>query len=358
MGDVLHEDDSLRAIFSREPWDALFQAKLGQLCAAYLDGAWAQVDCASIQVTAATGGANNLIFVVKLPEGTSTEYGEPHAAILRIYRNLGENRELPEGLITAVLAERGLGPALHGAFPGGRFEQYIPSRILTNEQYCKPCVAREVGCILARIHSLDMPVNKQLRLVHFLDEMLGRLKRAARWSRGHPMRTTLARVNKKLCPDEITIDLLAEELEICKKCLARSGSPIVFSNNDLHEGNLLLRDGFEITDQGIAGSSDDSPLVLIDYEYACYYYRGFDLCHYCVECCQNNEGREWPYYQIKQEQWPSEEVQREYIGSYLDEAVKVKHLCSCIRGAPHEVVELYLEVCSSGKGPNIAVPRI
>lgn len=40
------------------------------------------------------------------------------------------------------------------------------------------------------------------------------------------------------------------------------------------EGNLLLRDGIEVTDQGIIGQKDiEDPIVLIDYEYACYYYR-------------------------------------------------------------------------------------
>lgn len=53
------------------------------------------------------------------------------------------------------------------------------------------------------------------------------------------------------------------------------------------------------------------------------YYSGFDLCHYCVECCQHNEGEVWPYYEIKQNQWPNEELQRLYVGTYIDEANKV-----------------------------------
>ncbi|VDO45117.1 unnamed protein product [Onchocerca flexuosa] len=138
------------------------------------------------------------------------------------------------------------------------------------------------------------------------------------------MNTTLMKIDKKLCPDFITIDLLTKELEICKECLARSGSPLVFSNNDLHEGNLLLRDGIEVTDHGFIGRKvDEDPIVLIDYEYGCYFYRGFDLCHYCVECCQHNDGKVWPFYEVKQEQWPNEEIQRSYVAAYIDEANRI-----------------------------------
>ncbi|MCP9264492.1 Choline/ethanolamine kinase [Dirofilaria immitis] len=227
-------------------------------------------------------------------------------AILRIYENLSEEYELPEGVITAVLAERHLGPHLLGIFPGGRLEEYIPSRPLTNDEYCKLCTAQEVGRILARVHSLDMPINKTYRLTQFADDIIKNLKGSSRWTKSYPMNTVLAK-----CPNLITIDLLVKELEICKECLAQSGSPLVFSNNDLH---------------GFVGQKDDKdPIVLIDYEYGCYYHRGFDLCHYCVECCQHNDGKVWPFYEIKQNQWPNEEIQRLYVNTYIDEANKIWH---------------------------------
>ncbi|VDN00739.1 unnamed protein product, partial [Onchocerca ochengi] len=56
---------------------------------------------------------------------------------------------------------------------------------------------------------------------------------------------------------------------------------------------------------------------------------GFDLCHYCVECCQHNDGKIWPFYEIKQEQWPNEEIQRLYVGAYINEANK--RFCSIRR---------------------------
>ena len=46
---------------------------------------------------------------------------------------------------------------------------------------------------------------------------------------------------------------------------------------------------------------------------------GFDLCHYCCECCHDNEADEWPGYNVKEEQWPDEAHLRRYVEGYLDQ---------------------------------------
>lgn len=55
---------------------------------------------------------------------------EPTKVLLRIYgQSHGENAletMLTESVVFALLSERQLGPKLHGIFPGGRIEQYIP----------------------------------------------------------------------------------------------------------------------------------------------------------------------------------------------------------------------------------------
>lgn len=38
---------------------------------------------------------------------------------------------ITESVIFTLLSERGLGPKLHGIFPGGRLEEYIPVSSLT-----------------------------------------------------------------------------------------------------------------------------------------------------------------------------------------------------------------------------------
>lgn len=54
---------------------------------------------------------------------------------MRIYgRTHGEQAletVLTDTVVFTLLSERKLGPKLHGIFPGGRIEQYIPVRIIT-----------------------------------------------------------------------------------------------------------------------------------------------------------------------------------------------------------------------------------
>ncbi|PIO69914.1 hypothetical protein TELCIR_08249, partial [Teladorsagia circumcincta] len=77
------------------------------LCAKYLGGAWNRLTIDQLRVKAITGGMSNLLFLVELAPDVDT-------------------------------IERSLGPKLLGVFPGGRFEQFIPSRPLTCLEISKP----------------------------------------------------------------------------------------------------------------------------------------------------------------------------------------------------------------------------
>lgn len=105
-----------------------------------------------------SGGLSNFLYYVSLPDG-KTDTGsttvlagsppkttfncskrprkdsyqsmlEPKEVLLRIYGQVhGEHAletMLTESVVFTLLSERKLGPKLHGVFPGGRIEQYIP----------------------------------------------------------------------------------------------------------------------------------------------------------------------------------------------------------------------------------------
>lgn len=61
---------------------------------------------------------------------------EPTEVLLRIYGQAHGDHALEamltESVVFALLSERRLGPRLHGIFPGGRIEQYIPVRMHSN----------------------------------------------------------------------------------------------------------------------------------------------------------------------------------------------------------------------------------
>lgn len=88
---------------------------------------------------------------------------------------------------------------------------------------------------------------------------------------------------------------------IFRQHLKKFNSLVVFSHNDLQEGNIL------ITNDSI--NSDQPNLVLIDYEYCSYNYRGFELANHFLEYTMNYKAKEYPYFKVDSSTYPSIEHQ-------------------------------------------------
>lgn len=81
-----------------------------------------------------SGGLSNWLYRVTLLKGKA----EPRDVLMRLYgQTHGESAVeniITESVIFTLLSERGLGPRLHGIFPGGRLEEYIPVSSFTFNQ--------------------------------------------------------------------------------------------------------------------------------------------------------------------------------------------------------------------------------
>lgn len=141
-----------------------------RICREYLSGAWKTISSDEIQVKRIrwekrydaidiyvydsilfrSGGLSNFLYYVSLPTAKKEVVGgsistkrtrkdsyhnqllepTPCSVLLRIYgQTHGEHAletMLTESVVFTLLSERQLGPKLHGIFPGGRIEQYIP----------------------------------------------------------------------------------------------------------------------------------------------------------------------------------------------------------------------------------------
>lgn len=91
--------------------------------------------------------------------------GEPRQVLLRLYGQVHGERAL-EGLITesvifTLLSERRLGPKLHGVFPGGRIEEYIPARPLLTKELADPYMSSLIAEKMAQIHTMQVPISKE-----------------------------------------------------------------------------------------------------------------------------------------------------------------------------------------------------
>lgn len=85
---------------------------------------------------------------------------EPNEVLIRVYGQTHGERAL-EALITdsvifTLLSERGLGPKLHGIFPGGRIEQYINARPLLTRELADQKLSMSIAQNMATIHSMEV----------------------------------------------------------------------------------------------------------------------------------------------------------------------------------------------------------
>ncbi|XP_027765313.1 choline/ethanolamine kinase-like [Empidonax traillii] len=93
--------------------------------------------------------------------------------------------------------------------------------------------------------------------------------------------------------------------------LESTPSPVVFCHNDVQEGNILLLAGHE--------ASPSDKLMLIDFEYSSYNYRGFDIGNHFCEWVYNYTHDSWPFFKASPENYPSRQQQLHFIRHYLSE---------------------------------------
>jgi len=140
--------------------------KAWQLCREFLQGAWKKVRREELRISHLTGGLTNLVFSVALPNNVQVCGREPHVTLLRLF---GEEHNSPEQqykliiqtVVFTMLAERNLGPKLHGVFPGGRFEEFIMGHTLTPQEMRTVDYSRQIARNVALVHSLNVPVSKE-----------------------------------------------------------------------------------------------------------------------------------------------------------------------------------------------------
>uniref|UniRef100_A0A8P4K323 Ethanolamine kinase n=1 Tax=Dicentrarchus labrax TaxID=13489 RepID=A0A8P4K323_DICLA len=285
-------------------------------CRDFLSGSWKTIKEDDFQISIVSGGLSNLLYLCSLPDHVHCVGEEPRQVLLRIYGAIlqvglscsylfmnvcGLDSLVLESVMFAILAERMLGPKLYGIFPDGRLEQYLPNTRMHTEQLSDPSISAEIATKLARFHEMLMPFNKEPKwLFGTIDKYMDQVMKL------HFVREAHVKKYKKL----MKLDLPAE-LESLRALLAATPSPVVFCHNDVQEGNILM---LEDRDQ----TSTDR-LMLIDFEYSSYNYRGFDFGNHFCEWMYDYTYNQWPFYKATPENYPTREQQLHFIRGYLAE---------------------------------------
>ncbi|XP_020790504.1 choline kinase alpha isoform X1 [Boleophthalmus pectinirostris] len=289
-------------------------------CREFLHGAWKRLTEDNFQITIIRGGLSNKLFLCSLPDCMDSVGDEPRSILLRLYGailqmscNKGESRlsnkennfqgaeaMVLESVMFAILAERELGPKLYGIFPQGRLEQYVPSRKLETCELSAPSISAEVAEKLAKFHRMRMPFNKEPKwLFGTMEKYLSQVMKL-NFTRESQLRI----YNRLLSYD------LPHEMDSLMALLSSTLSPVVFCHNDCQEGNILLLNG---------GQSSQQKLMLIDFEYSSYNYRGFDIGNHFCEWMYDYNCDEFPFFKLNTQAYPTKTQQMFFIESYLRE---------------------------------------
>ncbi|XP_056653494.1 choline/ethanolamine kinase isoform X3 [Monodelphis domestica] len=272
-----------------------------QWCREFLAGAWRLVKADELEVSPVSGGLSSLLFRCCLPEHIPSVGDEPREVLLRVYGAIlqGVDSLVLESVMFAILAERCLGPRLYGVFPEGRLEQFIPSRALRSHELQDPEKSAVIAIKMARFHYMEMPFTKEPTwLFGTMDQYIRKIKRLP------PSDVPKVNLLEKY--------QLEKEIDYLRKFLESTPSPVVFCHNDIQEGNILL----------LSNPKTSAPLdklMLIDFEYSSYNYRGFDIGNHFCEWIYNYDHNEWPFFQALTENYPSQEQQLHFIRNYLSE---------------------------------------
>ncbi|XP_077622673.1 choline kinase alpha isoform X2 [Crocuta crocuta] len=243
-----------------------------------------------------------MLFQCSLPDTVAAVGDEPRKVLLRLYGailKMGAEAMVLESVMFAILAERSLGPKLYGIFPQGRLEQFIPSRRLDTEELSLPDISAEIAEKMATFHGMKMPFNKEPKwlfgtMEKYLNQVL-RVKFA-----GEPRVKQLHRLLRYNLP---------LELENLRSLLEATPSPVVFCHNDCQEGNILMLEGRE--------NSEKQKLMLIDFEYSSYNYRGFDIGNHFCEWMYDYSYGKYPFFRADILKYPTKEQQLHFISNYL-----------------------------------------
>ncbi|XP_043915379.1 choline kinase alpha [Protopterus annectens] len=309
--EVRHEGPSLETKRKAYVW-----------CREFLHGAWKTIEEEEFQMTIVRGGLSNMLFQCSLPDNVRPSADEPQNVLLRLYGailqmscNKGESKQMKEesdyqgtaamvmeSVMFAILAERSLGPKLYGIFPQGRLEEFIPSRKLATDELCLPDISAEIAQKMAVFHAMKMPFNKEPKwLFGTMTKYLEQVLKISFTRRSH-----VKKFNKLLSYN------LQQEIEFLRCLLQETCSPVVFCHNDCQEGNILLLENKE--------NNYKQKLMLIDFEYSSYNYRGFDIGNHFCEWIFDYSCEQFPFFKANLSNYPTREQQLNFISSYLTAA--------------------------------------
>lgn len=241
----------------------------------------------------------------------SVEKDEPSEVLVRLYGDLNSSDDKSVQLkIFSLLSSIGMGPRLYGASEDGRLEEFIPADAMTLKEMVDPQISSIIAKKLAIISRLEVPIDKNnLWLRDRYEEFLRYVEKEIELE-SYLNESDLPKTTEVIARELLEKDLRSEK-DFMMKAIEQIKSPVVFSHNDLHHGNILLAKASK------KRPTLDERIILIDFEYSGYNYQSYDLANHLCEWCFEYDSPEYPHFSFYPDKLPNEQQQREVVRNYL-----------------------------------------
>ncbi|KAJ2260893.1 hypothetical protein GGI01_002679 [Coemansia sp. RSA 376] len=221
----------------------------------------------------------------KLMQCTNKRVGK--TVLVRAYGKRTEviidrNQEL---INMAGLTRLGMCPELYARFDNGLVYGYIPGTVAKPEEMGSELWAPLIAKRLAEWSKVKLPGDHSPQLFPII----------RRWMKDIPANYENQRAND-IFHKHFTLEMLNDEANLLESTLTALHSPVVFAHNDLLSGNIVM-------------AETKDAVSFIDYEYAMYNYRGFDIA---------NHFNEYAGFECDYSRYPAKSAQLQWFKTYLD----------------------------------------
>ncbi|KAI8321944.1 kinase-like protein [Martensiomyces pterosporus] len=229
------------------------------------------------------------------------------------------------------LTSLGFGPKLFGIFGNGRLEEFLESSTLTKEDIRHTSTSKHIARRMCELHSLvsyyrpfdcneggeDVPSGVDLS---GRPELWANVDAWMRLVQKKWQRILAVCAQKPQCMEILNSwDHVKQAVEKLRAVIDTTDSPVVFAHDDLQYGNILRL-------------SSTGELVVVDFEYAGYNYRGFDIANHFCEWMADYHHPQIPHL-LSEDLYPSKEQRVHFLRTY----VKAKAIDSEVQALDREV---------------------
>ncbi|XP_054156456.1 choline/ethanolamine kinase-like [Oppia nitens] len=285
------------------------------LCRDYLADIWLNVTIDDVEVKRLSGGLTNQLYycAIKRDNNNNNNNEEnindinsktnvPIEVAIRLYdskhfnnhNNNGYER-LTDTVVALIVSQNKLGPKLYGIFEQGQIQKYYKHRQFREPEQNDPNLVCDLATKLAQIHAMDVPIKKSGNWVfETFDNSYDEANRL------FDLKSLYDECN---CQTFKAHDL-NDEIQWIKDKITELDSPIVFTHVDFRGSNIMV--------------TDENDLILCDFEYSCYGYRGYDFGTLFAEWGKNF------FDFLKAQNFPNDNTIKPFIDVYIEEMIRLK----------------------------------